>query len=312
MLLLYFAAVKQNQTKSEATNRKFRALTSLNQDEYAKVLNIFDELVCHKLRHYTLKGDRRIAANYKESIRSSLYGSKKKLDFLLMYMKENPNQSYHGYTFGMSQSKVSEWLSFLAPVLEESLQKLGVMPKTGYHYRHDMEESEYLLVDVTERQVSRRDSNEGQKEEYSGKKKLHTVKNLAIATPDSYIAYLSPSFEGTTHDKAIWDQIEIEESPLNLLADLGFVGIDEDYPNTILPYKKPRNRELSELQKQINKGISQARIRVEHAFSGVKRLKIIRNKIRLKTYEARDLMMRVASALHNLRVTFRSPVINRS
>lgn len=304
--------MKQNQNKSEATDRKLRALTSLNQDEYEEILGIFDELVCRKLRYYTLKGARRVCTSYRESIRSSLYGSKKKLDFILMYMKENPNQSIHGYTFGMSQSKVSEWLCFLAPVLEESLRKLGVMPQTGYHYRHCMEDGECLLVDVTERQVSRRDSDEGQHEEYSGKKKMHTVKNMAIATPDSYIAYLSPSFEGTTHDKAIWDQIKVEQSALNLLADLGFAGIDKDYPNAILPYKKPRNGQLSELQKQINKGISKVRIRVEHAFSGVKRLKIIRNKIRLRTYEIRDLVIRIASALHNLRVTFRSPIINRS
>ena len=306
LLRTCFAAVKQNQTKLEATNRKLRALTSLNQDEYDKTLSIFDELVCHKLRYYTLKGARRVGTSYRESTRSSLYGSKKKLDFILMYMKENPNQSSHGYTFGMSQSKVSEWLGFLAPVLEQTLRKSGVMPQTGYHYRPCMEEGACLLLDVTERQVSRRDSNQGQKEEYSGKKKLHTVKNMAIATADSYIAYLSPSFEGTTHDKAIWDQIKVDESDLSLVADLGFAGIDKDYPNAILPYKKPRNGELSELQKQINKGISQLRIRVEHAFAGVKRLKIIRNKIRLKTYEMRDLMMRIASALHNLRVTFRN------
>ncbi len=38
------------------------------------------------------------------------------LTLYLMYLKENPNQTYHGYHFNMSESKVSEWISYLLPV----------------------------------------------------------------------------------------------------------------------------------------------------------------------------------------------------
>ena len=92
----------------------------------------------------------------------------------------------------------------------------------------------------------------------------------------------------------------------NLLADLGFVGIEKDFPDAILPFKKPPGKALTALQKQINKAIGSARIRVEHAFSGVKRLRIIRNKIRLKTYQVRDQVFKIAAALHNLRVSYRA------
>ena len=115
---------------------------------------------------------------------------------------------------------------------------------------------------------------------------------------------------GSIHDKVIWDQIEIKLKDHNLLADLGFVGIEKDCPNAILPFKKPRNEELTELQKQINKAIGSARIRVEHAFSGVKRLKIIRNKIRLKTYQVRDQVFKIAVGLHNLRTAQKTPITN--
>ncbi|MEM6263735.1 MAG: hypothetical protein AAGI38_14575, partial [Bacteroidota bacterium] len=60
-------------------------------------------------------------------------------------------------------------------------------------------------------------------------------------------------------------------------------------------------------QKKINKVINGLRVRIEHTFSGIKCLKIIRNKIRLKSYDIRDQMMRIAAALQNLRLTFRSP-----
>lgn len=293
--------------KRKATDDKLRALTSLNQTEYDALLVEFDKQVSRKLASHTLKGVQRVVQSYQEAKNSSLFGSKKKLDFILMYLKENPNQAYHGKLFKLSQSKVSEWISFLCPVLENSLSKLGFLPQTGYSY-HDkgVMETDCLLVDVTEGEVSRREDYEGQQEEYSGKKKLHTVKNLAISTAEGYLLYMSPAFSGSVHDKTIWDQIQVELSPLSLLADLGFIGIEKECSNVILPFKKPKKGELTELQKQVNKSIGKWRVRIEHAFSGVKRLKIIRNKIRLKLYQVRDRIMRIASALHNLRTLARN------
>ena len=74
----------------------------------------------------------------------------------------------------------------------------------------------------------------------------------------------------------------------------------------MLPYKKTKNKPLTPLQKTINKAIGSIRATIEHAFSGVKRLKIVQNKIRLKTGQVRDRVMRVAVALHNLRTSYRA------
>ncbi len=84
--------MKQDPNQPKATDPKLRALLSLNQDEYTKVLGVFDELVGQKLSHYTLKNHRRVHKEYKERTNSSLYGSAKKLDFMLMYLKENPTR----------------------------------------------------------------------------------------------------------------------------------------------------------------------------------------------------------------------------
>ena len=302
--------MKQNENRPVPTEGKLRSLVSLNQKDYDHLLAVFDPLIRKKLSICTLKGQLRLFPEQEESIRSSLYGSKAKLDFIMMYLKENPNQSYHGYLYHMSQSKVSEWVSYLLPVLEESLAKMGVMPQSGYCYQQRDQEVDYLLVDVTEKQVVRDVDPDNQKEFYSGKKKLHTMKNLAITDQDGYIEFISESYMGSIHDKFIWDQIEIKLKDHNLLADLGFVGIEKDCPNAILPFKKPRGEELTELQKQINKAIGSARIKVEHAFSGVKRLKIIRNKIRLKTYQVRDQIFKIAVGLHNLRTVQKTPITN--
>jgi len=207
------------------TDREHRSLVSLNQEEYTSLLKIFDELVTEKMAICTLKGEYRIFKQY-EDHGSSLPGSKIKLDFILMYLKENPNQSYHGKLFNMSQSKVSEWIRFLLPVLEQALERMGHMPQTGSEFIEEATSSDCMLVDVTERQVPRDIDYENQKDYYSGKKKLHTMKNLAITDENTKLLFISDSAYGSTHDKTMWDEITFKFRDKNVLADLGFIGIE--------------------------------------------------------------------------------------
>lgn len=303
--------VKQNPKRKRAESQ-LTSLTSLTQMEFDELLHVFAPLVEKKLAHYTLKGDFRKVPCFKERKNSSLYGSEIKLLFLLMYMKENANQAYHGFAFSMSQTKVSEWVYFLSPVLEESLKKLVEMPQTERFDATQAEEADYLLMDVTERRAPRRTDKQAQREEYSGKKKCHMIKNLAITDPRGYVLFVSDSYEGRIHDKPIGEDLSIEIPEKKMLVDLGFLGIEKSYPNVMMTYKKPKNGELTREEKKINRIISQLRIRLEHAFGGIKCLKIIRNMIRLKSSDIRDQMMRIATALHNLRFTFRKAIQNDS
>tara|TARA_B100000508_G_C11418448_1_gene257050 strand:- start:59 stop:967 length:909 start_codon:yes stop_codon:yes gene_type:complete len=302
--------VKKIKQRNQEAESKFRLLRGLNLVEYEKLLHEFDLLIRRKLTLYTLKVKRRKRFMFSEPP-NSLGGSRKKLDFILMYLKENPNQHYHAHLFGMCQSKVSEWVSFILPVLEEALKKLSFMPQSGTHFVADKSDSD-LLIDVTERIVPRRTDHEAQKEEYSGKKKMHTIKNLAVTNNCGIIRFISESYFGKMHDKAIWDNIEFQFNDSTLFVDLGFKGVEKEYVNVRIPHKKSKLKELNYGQKRENKEIGRKRITVEHAFGGVKILKIIRDKIRLKFYEKRDQVFRIASALHNLRLIMRKPILNES
>ncbi len=90
---------------------------------------------------------------------------------MLLYMKETPNQAYHAYLFSISQAKVSEWISYLSPLLESSLSELGFVPQTGDTFHYKEEETSWLLVDVVETLVPRSTDYQIQKDEYSGKKR---------------------------------------------------------------------------------------------------------------------------------------------
>lgn len=291
---------------------KYRALTSLSKQEYEIFSRKFAKKVEQKQKHYTLKGERRKRILSQEQKNSSLYGAQKKLDFVLMYLKENPNQTFYAHAYGMSQSKVSEWLSFLLPVLFIVLKELGVVAKYGLSYHHQNTDDEYLIGDVVERQVPKRSCALAQKKEYSGKKKRHTIKHYGLCDASGYLYFLSPSFEGSVHDKRIWDELSVQTAGQNLFMDLGFIGAQRGRLDIILPFKKPDNGHLSLIQKQLNRALSSMRVTIEHAFGGVKRLKIIREKIRLKGFDKRELVMKIAVAFHNFRIRFRKPIQNES
>jgi hypothetical protein len=164
-----FVVMKQINPKHRAAVPKFRALTSLNQFRYERLLEVFDRLVISYLSQYTLKGKRRSIPSFKESKNSSLYGSIAKLDFMLLFLKENPTQSYHGCFLELSQSKVSEWFSLLLPLLRASLDELNLMAGGGEHFAFKAsEDADYLDGDVIERQTPRLACRKAQKEEYSG------------------------------------------------------------------------------------------------------------------------------------------------
>jgi DDE superfamily endonuclease len=87
-----------------------------------------------------------------------------------------------------------------------------------------------------------------------------------------------------------------------LRQDTGFIGHD---PLGIIierPYKKPKGKELTFSQLLYNKMLSPLRVVIEHANSGVKRLRIIKDTVRLHSTELRDKIIVVACALHNFRV----------
>lgn len=124
-----------------------------------------------------------------------------------------------------------------------------------------------------------------------------------MTEPSQYILYLSETYEGTVHDKNICD-IEKYSFPEEFLLryDLGYLGYTPENAIIERPYKNTKLKPLTVQQKLENKVISRKRVTIEQAISGVKRLKIIADKIRTYCREFRNSVMRIACAIHNLRV----------
>jgi hypothetical protein len=73
----------------------------------------------------------------------------------------------------------------------------------------------------------------------------------------------------------------------------------------VQPKKKPRGGELTPTEKATNRRISAIRIRIEHAIGGVKRYRIVKDKIHLLKDRIRDTVMETCCGLHNFRLQYR-------
>lgn len=102
----------------------------------------------------------------------------------------------------------------------------------------------------------------------------------------------------------LWEEFPPNEpwfEGFQVRVDLGFFGIEKDFvcKELAIPNKKPRKRELTPEQKAENKLLASKRIVVEHALAGLKRYRILSDRLRLHDFELYDLMLGVCAGLWN-------------
>ena len=221
-------------------------------------------------------------------------------------------QQFQAASFSISQGKVSQWVKLLHPLLQESLKELGALPErqgealASVLAKYD---GEAFTMDAAERAVERSQDSDNQQDHYSGKQKDHTIKNNRPATrlmcrDNQQIVYLSQTYEGRVHDKKVADE-EACQFPENscLRLDLGYLGYQPEGVITLLPIKKPYKGELTKQDKKFNQWVSRYRVVVEHAISGVKRCRVVKERCRHFAADFRDRVMLTCTALHNFRVS---------
>jgi len=120
------------------------------------------------------------------------------------------------------------------------------------------------------------------------------------------ICFLSATYEGKANDKILAELEGYRLPPGSYLyQDMGFQGFVLADVTMIQPKKKPRGGELTPTEKATNRRISSIRIRIEHAIGGVKRYRIVKDKIRLLKDGIRDTVMETCCGLHNFRLQYR-------
>lgn len=241
--------------------------------------------------------------------KASLETIQDKLLFILLYFKFYPIQELLGFLFGLSQPQANYWVHTLTPVLNKALGYEKQLPaRKTREIEQVLAECPELefIIDGTERPIQRPKEKQRQQENYSGKKKDHTVKNNVIThKPTKKIKALSPTVPGKKHDKKLADQEQYRFPPgSKLWKDTGFQGYEPEGVITYQPKKKPKGGELTSAEKEHNQVISKERIGVEHSIGGVKVFHIVRDIYRNHKQGFEDLIMETACGLHNLRLDF--------
>lgn len=139
-------------------------------------------------------------------------------------------------------------------------------------------EAEALIIDCTEQPIER--PKRKQRCWYSGKKKRHTVKTEIIITEAGRIVSVSAPAPGRVHDLEVRRRGLSLPKDAHVYADSGYQGLQNDHPNTDIPFKKSKKKKLTKDEKSYNRALSSFRVRVEHKIAHLKRFKILAERFR--------------------------------
>ena len=103
-------------------------LTSLTVEECRALVPPFETAFLGDMAEWTVHGRRRPSRRYTTYQNCPLPTPEDRLLFILVYLKQNPTQLLHGCLFGMRQSKATQWIHVLLPVLRNTLRTLGDAP----------------------------------------------------------------------------------------------------------------------------------------------------------------------------------------
>jgi hypothetical protein len=161
----------------------------------------------------------------------------------------------------------------------------------------------FLLVDAWEQPIHRPLESSKQQQYYSGKKKQHTRKNQVIVLPKGIdIVDVEIGVEGRRNDSKLLLNTQDQLPPrLPLIGDKAYVGRD----NTLTPFKKPRGKQLSEMQQSFNHWLNQHRVYVEHVIRVIKVFRIAKETFRVRE-QMYERAIRCVCGLVRLRVQYAS------
>jgi len=284
-------------------DRLLRAMTGLNRKAFENLLEKFEKVYNEQEEK---RGKRPRKRKRGGGRKGRLASMAEKLFYILFYFKCYPTFDLASVLFDFDRSQAHRWVHKLQEILAKTLGEKQVLPLRQIHSVEEFLEKfpmvKKVIVDGTERAISRPKDEEKQRENYSGKKKRHTRKNIVASDKEKKILVLTTTKTGKTHDKKIQEEedfiLGIPEK-IEVLADSGFQGLQKQYENIRLPKKKPRGGELTKEEKEKNKELAKERVVVENAIGGVKRYNAVSHIYRNRIIDFDDKLMLTACGLWN-------------
>ena len=284
------------------SERIMKALTGMSPSEFEGIVPVFGDIL--KEEAFGKSRERYPGGGRKHTLGTP----EEKLFYALFYIRVYPTFDVAAFFFGADRSQACRWAHTFLPILEKTLGRELVLPArkvvSPAEFMRLFPEVGEVFIDGTERPVRRSADNDKQREDYSGKKKRHTRKNIVVNDSEKRVIILTPTEPGRKHDYNIFKESGVGESlppGTKTNVDLGFQGIEKDFPDadTSIPHKKPRGGELTPEQRTENRSISSHRVISEHTICGIKRLKSLTDIYRNTTPDFDDRLINIGCGIWN-------------
>jgi hypothetical protein len=196
------------------------------------------------------------------------------------YLRQNIVEDVWADIFGVAQSTISRYITFLTPFVEKAAEE----DRPTAEDAAEATRGAIALVDGTLWPCW---SWDGESKLWSGKYKTTGHGSLIIADLQGRIIFVSDPVTGNQHDMAKLKESDAEKILKNasgVFGDKGFIGTD--YITT--PIRKPECRELLQWEHEWNNQVSSFRAPVERALANLKAWRILFTDYRrpLKTFKS--------------------------
>src|SRR6476469_4446678 len=194
----------------------------------------------------------------------------------LSYLREYPTFFHLGIKWGINESNADR----IVIRTEKALINSGLFNLTGkksiYQSQNERENEE---VDVSEHEIER--PKKKQKKYYSGKQKYHTIKSQVLANTKSTEIICTAFSNGKMHDFSLFKKSKVRmNKEVELLGDKGYQGIKKIHNNSRIPIKRPKNKELSQAEKVLNRQLARERIIIENIHRSLNIFRILSSRYR--------------------------------
>jgi hypothetical protein len=196
------------------------------------------------------------------------------------YLRQNIIEDVWAEIFGVAQSTISRYITFLTPFVEKATEEHRPTAEDAA----EATRGAIALVDGTLWPCW---SWDGERELWSGKYKTTGHGSLIVVNLEGRITFVSEPVTGNQHDMAKLKGSTVEKilkKAGGVFGDKGFIGTD--YITT--PIRKPECRELLQWEHEWNNQVSSFRAPVERAVATLKTWRILFTDYRrpLKTFRS--------------------------
>jgi len=287
----------------------FKSFTGLTVQEFD---DIYDKEIAKRYDKYEIQ---RLSKRNKDRERNIGAGRPFKLDLknrflmLLVYYRLYITYTLTGFLFDLDQSSTCRDIQMIEGLIRLCLP----IPQKTYPITKRLKTLEEVekyfpgflaFTDSTEQQIPRPIDKRRRTVYYSGKKKKHTIKTQLMVNNHGFVIHKLGYKKGSRHDYDIYKKNHpIAPKDVVNVFDLGYLGVEKDFPQQIssLPNRKERNLQSSEEQKEFNRGHAKKRIVIEHTICRLKKYRILADVFRNRLNK-HNKISDIVSGLINYRI----------